>query len=61
MVNSFFGEGGGDVGFVSAVKAADSTDSEAVARKMRELRVNDAYNEEVEIRQDGRVLHGSIW
>lgn len=24
---------------------------------MRELRVNDAYNEEVEIRQDGRVLH----
>jgi hypothetical protein len=33
MVNSFFGEGGGDVGFVSAVKAADSTDSEAVVRK----------------------------
>jgi hypothetical protein len=25
---------------------------------MRELRVNDAYNEEVEVRQDGRVLHG---
>jgi branched-chain amino acid transport system substrate-binding protein len=43
--------------FLSAVKAAGSTDSEVVAKKMRELRVNDAYNKEVEIRQDGRVLH----
>jgi branched-chain amino acid transport system substrate-binding protein len=43
--------------FLTAVKAAGTTDSEVVARKMRELRVNDVYNKDVEIREDGRVLH----
>jgi branched-chain amino acid transport system substrate-binding protein len=43
--------------YLSAVKAAGSTDSELVSNKMRELRVNDAYNKDVEIRPDGRVLH----
>ena len=28
-----------------------------VARKMHELHINDAYNKDVEIRADGRVLH----
>lgn len=43
--------------FLTAVKATGSTDSEIVARKMRELRVNDVYNKDIEIRDDGRVLH----
>lgn len=43
--------------FLKAVKEAGTTDSEVVAKKMHELRVNDVYNNNVEIRQDGRVLH----
>jgi branched-chain amino acid transport system substrate-binding protein len=43
--------------FLRAVKETGTTDSEVVARKMRELRVNDVYNKDVEIRADGRVLH----
>ena len=43
--------------FLRAVKETGTTDSEVVARKMRELRVNDVYNKDVEIRSDGRVLH----
>jgi branched-chain amino acid transport system substrate-binding protein len=43
--------------FLKAVKAAGTTDSEAVAKKMHELRVDDIYNKDVEIRDDGRVLH----
>jgi branched-chain amino acid transport system substrate-binding protein len=43
--------------FLRAVKETGTTDSEVVARKMRELRVNDVYNKDVEIRPDGRVLH----
>jgi branched-chain amino acid transport system substrate-binding protein len=43
--------------FLTAVKAVGTTDSEVVAKKMRELRVNDIYNKDVEIREDGRVLH----
>jgi branched-chain amino acid transport system substrate-binding protein len=43
--------------FLSAVKATGTTDSEVVAKKMRETKVNDAYNKDVEIRDDGRVLH----
>jgi branched-chain amino acid transport system substrate-binding protein len=43
--------------FLRAVKEAGTTDSEVVAKKMHELRVNDIYNKDVEIRADGRVLH----
>ena len=43
--------------YLKAVKAAGTTESAAVAVKMRDLRVNDGYNKNVEIRADGRVLH----
>ncbi|MBN8962507.1 MAG: ABC transporter substrate-binding protein [Rhizobiales bacterium] len=43
--------------FLRAVKEAGTTDSEVVAKKMHEMRVNDVYNKDVEIRPDGRVLH----
>jgi branched-chain amino acid transport system substrate-binding protein len=43
--------------FLKAVKEAGTTDNEAVAKKMHEMRVNDVYNKDVEIRVDGRVLH----
>ena len=42
--------------YLTAVKAAGTTDSEVVARKMRELPVNDFFNKDVQIREDGRVL-----
>lgn len=43
--------------YLSAVKATGTTDSAVVAKKMHELPVNDAYNTDVAIRADGRVLH----
>ena len=43
--------------FLAAAKAAGTTDSEVVARKMHEMRVNDVYNKDIQIREDGRVLH----
>lgn len=43
--------------FLRAVKETGTTESEVVAKKMHELRVNDVYNKNVEIRPDGRVLH----
>jgi branched-chain amino acid transport system substrate-binding protein len=43
--------------FLAAVKETGTTDSEVVAKKMRETKINDAYNKDVEIREDGRVLH----
>lgn len=43
--------------YLAAVKAAGTKDSEAVAKKMREMKVNDMYNKDVTIRPDGRVLH----
>ncbi len=43
--------------FLSAVKAAGTTDSEVVAKKMHEMPVNDIYNKDIKIRPDGRVLH----
>jgi branched-chain amino acid transport system substrate-binding protein len=43
--------------YLRAVKEAGTTDSEEVAKKMHELRVNDVYNTNVEVRPDGRVLH----
>jgi branched-chain amino acid transport system substrate-binding protein len=43
--------------WLKAVKAVDSTDSDAVVAKMKELPVNDFYNDNVKIREDGRVMH----
>jgi branched-chain amino acid transport system substrate-binding protein len=43
--------------WLKAVKAVGSTDSDAVVAKMKETKVNDFYNTNVEVRQDGRVMH----
>lgn len=43
--------------YLKAVEAAGTDEAQAVAEKMRELRVNDFYNKDVEIRADGRVMH----
>ena len=43
--------------YLKAVQAAGTTDGKVVAAKMRELPVNDFYNQDVQIRADGRVLH----
>ncbi|MGO4714563.1 ABC transporter substrate-binding protein [Bradyrhizobium sp. 2TAF24] len=43
--------------YLAAVKAAGTTDTAAVAAKMHEMKVNDMYNKDVDIRADGRVLH----
>jgi branched-chain amino acid transport system substrate-binding protein len=42
--------------YLKAVEAAGSKDPDKVAAKMRELPVNDFYNDNVAIRADGRVL-----
>ena len=43
--------------WLKAVKAAGTTEGEAVVKKMKEMPVNDFYNKNVKIREDGRVLH----
>ena len=43
--------------WLKAVKAAGSTDADAVVAKMKALPVNDFYNDNVKIREDGRVMH----
>jgi branched-chain amino acid transport system substrate-binding protein len=43
--------------YLDAIKAANTDDPKIVAAKMHEMRVNDMYNKDVEIRADGRVLH----
>ncbi len=43
--------------WLKAVKAVGSTDSDAVVAKMKATPINDFYNDNVEIRQDGRVMH----
>lgn len=42
--------------YLKAVKAAGTDEGVAVGAKMRELRVNDAYTKNVEVRVDGRVM-----
>jgi branched-chain amino acid transport system substrate-binding protein len=39
------------------VKAAGTTDADAVAAQMKATPVNDMYNTDVKIREDGRVMH----
>jgi branched-chain amino acid transport system substrate-binding protein len=43
--------------YLKAIDAAGTDEPRAVAKKMREMKVNDFYNKNVEIRPDGRVLH----
>jgi branched-chain amino acid transport system substrate-binding protein len=43
--------------WLKGVKAADSTDAAAVMAKMKATPVNDFYNTNVQIREDGRVMH----
>ena len=43
--------------WLKAVDAAGTTEARAVAAKMRQIPVNDMYNCDVRIREDGRVLH----
>jgi branched-chain amino acid transport system substrate-binding protein len=43
--------------WLKAVRAAGTTDGEAVVKKMKAMPVNDFYNKNVKVREDGRVLH----
>lgn len=43
--------------YLKAVEAAGTDDGNAVAAKMKEIPVNDAYNKNVQVRSDGRVIH----
>ncbi|HEY2619292.1 MAG TPA: ABC transporter substrate-binding protein [Acetobacteraceae bacterium] len=43
--------------WLKAVKAAGTTDADAVVAKMKATPVNDMYNTDVKIREDGRVMH----
>ena len=43
--------------WLKAVKAVGSFDADAVAAHMKAERVNDFYNSNVELRQDGRCMH----
>jgi branched-chain amino acid transport system substrate-binding protein len=43
--------------WLKSVKAAGTTDSDAVVAKMKATPVNDMYNTDVKIREDGRVMH----
>ncbi|HET6308387.1 MAG TPA: ABC transporter substrate-binding protein [Rhodopila sp.] len=43
--------------WLKSVKAAGSTDSDAVVAQMKATKVNDFYNDNVTVREDGRVMH----
>jgi branched-chain amino acid transport system substrate-binding protein len=43
--------------WLKAVKAAETTDADAVVAKMKATPVNDMYNTDVKVREDGRVMH----
>ncbi len=43
--------------WLKAVKAAGTTDADAVMAQMKQMPVNDFYNKDVKVREDGRVLH----
>jgi branched-chain amino acid transport system substrate-binding protein len=43
--------------WLKGVKAAGSTDADAVVAKMKAIPVNDMYNTDVKVREDGRVMH----
>ncbi len=43
--------------WLKAVKAAGTTDAGEVVAKMKSTPVNDMYNTDVKVREDGRVMH----
>jgi branched-chain amino acid transport system substrate-binding protein len=43
--------------WLKSVKAAGTTDADAVVAKMKATPVNDMYNDNVTVREDGRVMH----
>jgi branched-chain amino acid transport system substrate-binding protein len=43
--------------WLKAVKATGTTDADAVVAKMKATPINDMYNTNVKIREDGRVMH----
>ena len=43
--------------WLKAVKAAGTTDADTVVAQMKATPVNDMYNTDVKIREDGRVMH----
>jgi branched-chain amino acid transport system substrate-binding protein len=43
--------------WLKSVKAAGTLDADAVAAKMKATPLNDFYNADVKVRQDGRVMH----
>ena len=43
--------------WLKAVQAAGTTDADAVVAKMKATPVNDMYNDNVTVREDGRVMH----
>ena len=43
--------------WLKSVRAAGTTDADAVVAKMKATPVNDMYNTDVKIREDGRVMH----
>ncbi len=43
--------------WLKAVRDAGTTDADAVVAKMKATPVNDFYNKDVKIREDGRVMH----
>jgi branched-chain amino acid transport system substrate-binding protein len=43
--------------YLKAIEAAGTDEPTAVAKKMKEMPVNDIYNKNVRIREDGRVMH----
>lgn len=43
--------------WLKAVKAAGTTDADAVVTQMKATSVNDMFNKDVKIREDGRVMH----
>lgn len=43
--------------WLKAVKAVGSTDADEVVKAMKETPMNDFYNKDVKIREDGRVMH----
>jgi branched-chain amino acid transport system substrate-binding protein len=48
--------------WLKAVKAAGTTDSDAVMARMKATPINDFYNTDVKIREDGRVMHQNyLW
>ncbi len=43
--------------WLKAVQAAGTTDAETVVAKMKATPINDFYNTDVKVREDGRVMH----